>query len=222
MINLTRRRFLVGLGGLAALVAAPSLVRASSIMPVRALPPSAGVPVVDMAVAGGERTVTITGYRNGVLVQELVRIAGDEGAVTLTEFTEITSIIAEREGVVPDFGYAPTVGEGQQIPYWAIGQLAKEVPGAEAWFIPDTPLVVGDSQIVIAPTAETLRIERRPPPARWPLRMSRRPASAGESIVDPFEGDGLLQGPQYEHEPRFVSRSEPSRLQARFARRVTQ
>lgn len=36
---INRRRFLVGLGGVAALVAAPSIVRSANIMPVRALPP---------------------------------------------------------------------------------------------------------------------------------------------------------------------------------------
>lgn len=48
MIELPRRRFLVGLAGVAALVASPSLVRACNIMPVRAIPLS---PLPSPAVA---------------------------------------------------------------------------------------------------------------------------------------------------------------------------
>lgn len=191
MIDLTRRRFLVGLAGVAAVVAAPSLVRAGSIMPVRALP-TLGDPIVHIGMAG-DRSVTVFGINKyGERISEVVRLTGDQGAITLANFLEITSMIAERDDVpAPDFGCALIVESGwrddyeERIPYVTPDELPTR---SESWFMPTNRLLADARGFAISATDRAIVLERRPPPSRWPLRMFRRETQP-RRVTDPIADD---------------------------------
>ena len=75
--------------GLAALVAAPAIVRATSIMPVKAMPVQS---LITLEATGAEfaDAVTITGRDQfGRIVREIVRISDGQ---SFNRFTTITSI----------------------------------------------------------------------------------------------------------------------------------
>ena len=95
---LTRRRFFMGLGGAAALVAAPAIVRASSLMPVSVpkliIPPAPSLSFANFL------------YDDAGLLREVRAITGIE-ALALTEDVDSTAGISIwRGGLMPSVGFA--------------------------------------------------------------------------------------------------------------------